>query len=277
LTSSNYILDVNESTFETDVVLYSDTSPVFVDFWAEWNQASNALSAMLEHLAHEAGGAFRLAHVDADQNPNLVLSLNVRSLPTVKVFHQGAIVAEFTGAQPEALVRQFIARVDPVESDLNIEKGNHLILEGDWHGAEVAFREALALRPDDGAGLLGLAKSHLAQGRPADALVILREFPASKQYPHAELLVPLADVMAREMNDLIDDDDEILSIYSRAFNLVGLGNLEAAADGFLDVLRHDKKYANGTARKCMLAVLELLGADHPEERAYRNELNAILF
>lgn len=277
MTSSNYILDVNESTFETDVVLYSDTSPVFVDFWAEWNQASNALSAMLEHLAHEAGGAFRLAHVDADQNPNLVLSLNVRSLPTVKVFHQGAIVAEFTGAQPEALVRQFIARVDPVESDLNIEKGNHLILEGDWHGAEVAFREALALRPDDGAGLLGLAKSHLAQGRPADALVILREFPASKQYPHAELLVPLADVMAREMNDLIDDDDEILSIYSRAFNLVGLGNLEAAADGFLDVLRHDKKYANGTARKCMLAVLELLGADHPEERAYRNELNAILF
>jgi putative thioredoxin len=276
--ASNYILDVNESNFELDVVVHSDTTPVLVDFWAEWSQPSQLLSRLLERLAHEAGGAFRVAHVDADDNPNLVMQMNVHNLPTVKVFDKGGIVAEFSGAQPEALVRQLIARVHTGESDLNVAKGNALMLDGDYSGAEAAFQDALAVNADSGAALLGLAKCHIAQGFPADALVILRAFPASRAYSHAERLIPLAEAMARfEIDQTVDEADELALLFQRAVALAARGNPEAAADGLLELLRQDKNYGKGQARKCMLAILEMLGSEHPEEHIYRNEFNAVLF
>jgi len=274
---SDYILNVNENSFEMDVVLYSDSAPVLVNFRAAWSQPSHQLSKLLERLAHEAGGAFRVAHVNADANPNLVLRMGVRNLPTVKAFSKGGIVGEFSGVQPEALVREFIAGIHPGESDLNNERGNALYLAGDLDAAKAAFREVLALDPDSGPALLGLAKCHLSLGAYTDALAILREFPASKQYGAAERLLPLADAMAHLDQIEEHDDDDLAPLFRRAVELVGRGHPEAAADGLLEVLRQDKGYRGGLARACILGVLELMGNEHPEARETRNELNAILF
>jgi putative thioredoxin len=275
--SSEHIIEVNEASFQNDVVLYSQTTPVVVDFWADWCQPCHMLSPILEKLAHEAGGAFRLAKLNADENPNLTMAFNVRGLPSVKGFSKGQVVAEFVGAQPEGAVRDFLRKLAPTQSDLNLEKGRSLLRASHWADAAEAFRQVLKSRPDDGAALLGLAKTHLAQGRPADALVILREFPAGPSYAAAGNLLPLAQAMARLEHTPADEDDDLAAVYAGALRLVGRGNLAAAADGLLEVLRRDKNHGGGAARRALVAVLELMPPDAAETRDYRREFSSLLF
>ncbi len=276
--TSPHIIEVNENSFQNEVVLFSQTTPVVVDFWAEWCQPCHMLTPILEKLAQEAEGAFRLAKVNADENPNLTQAFNIRGLPTVKGFVKGQVVADFTGTQPELMVREFLRKLAPTQTDLTLEKGNSLLVASHWADAASAFRQALKSRPDDGAALLGLAKAHIAQGQPAEALAILRAFPPSKQYAAAEMLLPLAQAQAAlALNEFDEEADDFAPLLAGALRLVGRGNLPAAADGLLEILRQNKNYRAGEARRLMVAVLELMPPESESARAYRQEFTAALF
>ncbi len=99
--TSEFIISVTESSFEYDVIAYSQNKPVVVDFWADWCKPCKTLSPLLEKMAEEAQGEFRLALVDVDANPNLALRFSVHSIPTVMAFSQGKKVSDFTGLIPE--------------------------------------------------------------------------------------------------------------------------------------------------------------------------------
>ncbi len=275
--SSEHIIDVSESNFQNEVIAYSDNIPVVVDFWAEWCQPCLMLSPLLEKLVHEANGAYRLARVNADENRQLLLRYTVNSLPAVKGFSHGQVVAEFNGAQPETTVREFLRKLTPSPASLAQEKGSGLLRMERWQEASTSFREALKGNPDDSIALLGLAKSLLAQGLTGNALAILHGFPASKQLSAAEQLLPLAQAMTWLQEDVLDDEnDELEPAYRHSIRLVTLGNLAAAADGLLDIIRQEKSYRQGEARQVVLGVIEMMG-DEEESRRYRGELAAALF
>jgi len=276
--SSEFIIEVSEDDFQYEVLAFSNNKPVVVDFWADWCQPCHMLTPILEKLATEANGAFRLAKVNADENPNLTMQFNVSGLPTVKGFYKSQVVAEFVGAQTEMKVREFLRKLAPSASDLALEKGQSLIKLGDWETAGDIFQDVLKANPDDSTALLGLAKSHIAQGNPDKALVILQAFPASKELSAAENLLPLAQAMAGlEDQPKSDPEDELRAAYNRSIHLAGKGNLLAAADGLLDILRRDKDYLDGNAKQAMVAVLELMDPDKEETRQYRSELASVLF
>lgn len=275
--SSKHIIDVDETTFPNEVIAYSNTSPVIVDLWAEWCQPCHMLTPILEKLAQEMNGAFRLAKVNADENPNLTVQLGVRSLPTVKGFHRGQLVNEFIGVQSESFVRDFLRNLVPSAANLTIERAEGLLGMRDYQSAAQAFRQALKVDPDNGAALLGLAKAMLVQGEPADALGVLLDFPAGKQFADAEKLADLARSVSRLETDPDDLDNDLLISFRRALSLVKKGNLPAAADGFLGILRQNKNYLNGEVRRAMVGLLVLMDDNDPETRQYRNELASVLF
>ncbi len=277
--ASDFIVDVSEADFEYEVLAYSQQTPVVVDFWAEWCGPCKMLGPMLERLAQEGQGSFRLAKVNVDQNQNLAIRFGVSSIPAVKAFHNGAVVAEFTGAQPEPRVREFIRALAPTPADLSIEKGESMLVLRRPAEAEQAFRTALDGVPGKSEALLGLAKSLLMQGKTDEPLGILARFPASRQYTAAETLLPLARAMRQfeQHEPLPGPEDEHDPAYENALRLVKRGNIEAALDGLLDILRENKRYRDGLARQTILALLEMLGESNPVTRQYRNELAMVMF
>lgn len=281
MTPSEHIVEVTESDFEYQVLEYSATAPVVVDFWASWCIPCRTLSPLLEKLAQEAQGAFRLAKVDVDANPNLARRFGIRSIPAVKAFRDGQLVAEFTGVRSEPQVRQFLAQLAPDEAALLIEKGDSLLLMEEPAQAEKAYLSALELSPTNEVAALGLARSLLMQGRANEARLILHAINQPRLFAIAERLAPLVEALVKVetqgYDELLNSDNPLDSAYARALRLVSHGNVLAALDGLLEILRQDKHYRSGLAHKLILSLLELLTDAHPETRAYRAELAQVLF
>ena len=278
---NEHIIDVTEADFEYQVLEYSATAPVVVEFWASWCIPCRTLGPLLEKLAEEAQGGFRLAKVDVDANPNLARRFGIRSIPAVKAFRDRQMVAEFTGVRPEPQVRQFLSQLAPDEAALLIEKGDSLLIMEEPLQAEQAYRSALELSPTNEVAALGLARSLLLQGRAHEARLLLHAITQPRLFAGAERLAPLVAALEKlenhTLDDLADGDNPLDTAYARALRLVSRGNLLAALDGLLEILRQDKHYRNGMAHQLILSLLELLGEAHPETRAYRAELAQVLF
>jgi putative thioredoxin len=275
---SDLIVDVNETDFEYEVLSYSQNVPVVVEFWATWCQPCKVLGPMLESMTQEAGGAFRLARVDVDQNPNLALHYTVRSIPAVKVFSSAQVAGEFTGVIPEEKVREFLSKITPPSpQQLLQEKADSMFFLHQWGQAEKTYRELLEQNAASPESLLGLAKTLLMENKNNEALAILQDFPLCRLFSTSELIKPYAeDVVAQNKGEL-PVDTELGMAYANAIRLASRGNLPAALDGLLDVLRQDKTFRHGRARQVIIALLELMGEEDPQTREYRSELASVLF
>jgi len=109
--TSAHVLDVTEADFEEQVLRRSLQVPVLIDFWADWCGPCKQLSPVLERLAEEFGGAWVLAKVDVEANQQLSGQLQIQSIPAVFLALGGRLVPGFTGALPEAELRQFLEQV----------------------------------------------------------------------------------------------------------------------------------------------------------------------
>jgi putative thioredoxin len=121
--ASGAVIEVTEETFNTDVISRSRTTPVIVDLWAEWCGPCKQLSPILERLAAEANGAWVLAKVDVDANPQLAAAFQAQSIPMVVAVVGGQLVDAFLGAIPEAQVKQWIAQVLAAAQQLGVGTG----------------------------------------------------------------------------------------------------------------------------------------------------------
>lgn len=271
------IIEVSEDTFETEVLQFSHHQPVIIDFWAPWCVPCRLQSPKLERLAIEAGGAFRLAKVNVDEEMNLAKRLKVTNLPAISAVVDGRIVAEYTGSLSDTSLRLFVDRVLPKASSLLLEKGKSLLLLGDYAGAEIALGQYLVESPHNSLGILAYSRALFFLGRSGEALKLLSHFPESYGYLEAQRLYALAEELNKKFVYEKTSGDPLAPIYAKVMDLGRQGKIEMALDGLLAVLRGDKHYRHDIAHKVYLAFLDVLSDDHPETRQYRVDLNSALF
>ena len=279
-----HAIDVSTDSFEREVIDASKQAPVLVDFWAPWCGPCRALTPVLEKLAEQYQGKFRLAKVNSDENPELSRQFGVRSIPSVKAFVDGNLVDEFLGARPESAVREFIEGLLPRPADLLRKEAMELAAEGEYDRALTVLAQAAELDPMNDPVHADTAEILLAMGRTAEAkAAAARMGPlASQDRRIGALLAQLqfaegaaADPSALD-GRIASNPDDLEARLQLAKALVTQQRYEPAMEQLLEIIRRDRKWNGEAGRKTMLAVFDLLGGQGELVSKYRRQLAAAL-
>lgn len=273
----DHIVIADESNFDYQVLAFSEKAPVLVDFWAQWSETCQRTSPLLEALARNNSGKFRLAKVDVDNNKQLTQRYQVHTVPTLKTFENGLVTHQIEGITTNMQVVDFVKEIVPGPENLLIEKAASLLKTEEYEEVEETCLEILDEQPAHPMANLLLVKSLIWQGDYPEALTILNRFPSSSEFQKAEILLPLAKTLAAGLNEQDPSDDSLAPVYNRAINLIMIGNIPASLDGLLEILKQDKRYKKGLPRHLILGLFELLGDEHPVTEAYRSQLANTLF
>ncbi len=107
-------LELNETNFDREVLEAS--TPVIVDFWAEWCGPCKMLAPVLEEIAREQQGQAAVMKVNIDENPGLAARFNIQSIPTLLYFKEGAVRDQTIGVVSKKLVNAKLAALRSVPS-----------------------------------------------------------------------------------------------------------------------------------------------------------------
>ena len=278
------VFDVGDAEFEAEVLKRSEETPVAVDFWAPWCGPCRVLGPVLERVVEEYEGKLLLAKVNVDENPELASGFGIQGIPAVKVFKDGAVAAEFTGALPEAQVREVLAAVAPSHQDEMAAEADALWSRGDTEKALGIYEQVLEESPHHAAALLGMGRI-LLHTDAERGLALLERVPlGSPERREADRLIARqklsrgdgadADSLRRQLSSAPDS----LELRFRLAQALAAEELyEAALEEFLAVLGKDRAFEDDGARKAMVRIFEVLGPGSELADRYRSEMAKVLF
>jgi thioredoxin 1 len=95
---------VTDESFARDVIEASQTLPVLVDAWAAWCGPCRMIAPVLDQMAAEANGRYKIAKLNVDENPQISGQYGIRSIPTMLIFKNGQMVDQIVGAVPKQVI-----------------------------------------------------------------------------------------------------------------------------------------------------------------------------
>jgi putative thioredoxin len=275
---SEFVFDVTEETFNTEVAARSRTTPVIIDLWADWCGPCKQLSPVLEKLANEAAGAWVLAKIDVDANPRLAQAFQAQSIPMVVAVIGGQMVDAFLGAMPEAQVRQWLTQVLAVADQLGVSSGAadgapaaDAGLDAGDDALPPAYAEAQqAMERGDTDAAASVLEKALAE-TPADP--VLKSWLAQVNLVRR---VGSYDEAAARRDAAAHPGDVDAQIKVADIELAA-GRSEEAFQRLLGAVKRTAGDERNKARLALLDLFEIFPPDDPDVKRARSQLSSLLF
>jgi thioredoxin len=295
--AAGHVIEVTDETFNTEVVDRSRNVPVVMDLWAEWCEPCKQLGPVLEKLAAEADGAWVLAKVDIDANPQLRGALQVQSIPMVVAVAGGQVVDGFLGALPEAQVRDWISHIMAAAAQMGLAApagaGG-----GPGEAAQAAGPGAGRAYPDGPGGpggpggdpmadpAFGEARDAMERGDLDGAAAAFEKVLAGAP-GHPVATLGLAQVQLFRRVDSYDQaaarraaaekPDDVNAQVQVADIDVASGRIEEGFDRLLGVIRRTAGDDRNQARVHLVSLFEIFPPRDPRVTKARGKLSSLLF
>jgi putative thioredoxin len=262
---------VTTATFASEVL--NSTQPVLVDFWAPWCGPCRALGPVLDQVAGEQAGKLKVVKVNTDENQDLAQQFQIRSIPAVKLFRGGKVIAEFLGAQPLANVRAFLEPHLPRASEGEHQAARELGDSGDYAGAVAKLRALAASDPENLDARRDLARFLALSGDVVGASQVLGQLPPRVQNDPASNATRALIHFAALASDEAARTDSLRAGAARS--ILG-GSPDAAVETLLTRMQGDRTFAARAGREDLLQAFALLPADDARVAGWRRRLAALL-
>lgn len=276
---SPYILSADDANFASQVLENSHQGPVLVSFCSPAAAICSSLSPVLEKVIRACEGGALLVNIDVDTEEALARHYGVISVPTLKLFYRGEVVASRHGYQTEEAVRRLLNQYVARESDLALADAVDLYVRGEQQAAYEAIAEAVAADPDNPRLPLTLCKLLKHEQRYAEALKILNSLPDyHAEHPEVRRLHDTLTFFAE-----CDPDQDRASLEVRLseepFALETRRQLVAhyvvsedyapALQQLVFLIEQAPEFEGGYAAQAMRRIFNLLGEDHSLVLEYR--------
>lgn len=268
-----YILDGTAESFPRLVLENSRRGPVVVNFWSPRAGPCLVVMPRLIRVASEYGGRLLLVMINTDEHGELARRLEVRALPMLKVFRNGAVIDSLQGVESEPALRIFLSKYGSRSED--VLRAHESGATGE--AARLAAQEALA-RPKDPDSALRVAKLLVLDGRPSEAFSLLDTLPLALRadgdiatlHAHLALLVAMVDENGREgATQPNRSDQNAEALFTAAALALREDDYEGACSKLLESMRCDPRFRDGLALRAAhaLAALPMAGDVRARVRA----------
>ncbi len=285
--SAAFAVDVDARNFNKEVLEASKEIPVVIDFWAPWCGPCKVLKPMLEKLAAEYGGKFKLVKINSDESLDLAREFGVRSIPDVRAIRNGKQVGAFVGALPLPQLRAFIDKLIPSASELERARAKELAAAGDDLAAVAALQKSIEFDAASDLARLDLAELLLKLKRLDEAEALLQAVKPDFKLDEKVAALKQGIVFARSGQSGPGQDELERAVSANAGDLAsrlklanlhaGRGNYRRALDELLEIIRRNKDFNEGAARKQMLAIFNLAASEPDLVSEYRRKMASALY
>lgn len=261
--------------FQKDVIEKSYDRPVLVDFWAEWCAPCKMIGPVLEKLAPENKDSWELVKVDTDKNQEIAAKYGVRGIPNVKLFRNGEVINEFTGALPEPAIKEWLRKSIPGKFAERIEQAKVLLKNGNISDAKIILEDIHSGDINNSEVRILLAKILLFDDQNEALRFVQNVDGTANNIELAEAISTLAELLNRNKNSF--PDSGVKEKYLSAIYDIRRKDFDSALEKLIELIRTDRSYDEDGTRKACIAIFKYLGEEHEITQKHRRDFGSALY